>query len=577
MAERKTDYEAVRRHAAKAQKTLFERLDENRDLYADVNREFYPVGVAGWTREVDDVADRELYDEEHRLLTTMPVICQRKCAAGFNANLTSPARPWFRLKNPAFRGRASVAQRNALDVVAKTAAEVMSRSNTYKSLSKLYDHLVVNGFACMLVTPDDKWVVNVRTLRPGTYALGVGADGMVNRCVRRFAWTAEQIVDAFGERGVPDRVKDAYCKAETRFVVYNLVEPHATSRLDKLAEKINLSSDFAYRSIYWLRDASANDPQSGVLEISGHRVKPIIAPRFDYELGDVYGRSPCMDALSLARGMQTFRYDALNISGLRGRPPLVVSSDFKDEGFDAGRGGINYARFGEQGKSLAAPVFAQTPDANDARMSLAEAADEMKTILYVNAFQTIDSLKNNKGVKTATEVDALVRENMEMLGPVVMNLDRELLDPLVTAVVQICIDSRRLDLDEGQLAMFDGAEIEYISQVHVAARQSEISSLQQNAQMVLNLAQAYPAARHRLDVDKTIDTYAELTGCPASIFADDADVRAAREADAQAAEQQQKMAAMETLGKAAGAVGGIPTDAGHAGSKLMEALGGTAS
>ena len=573
------DFNAIRKHVAKTADKLFEHLERNKSLYADIAREFYPLGIAGFTRDVSDIADCELYDESHRLLTGMPVICHRKGSSGFNANLTSPARPWFRLKNPAFKeASASNAEKTALDTVAETAAEVMSRSNTYKSLSKLYDHLICFGFGCMLVTrpraKDSNLVVNVRTLRPGTYALGIGADGIVNRCVRRFAWTAEQIIDEFGDKGVPQRIKDNYCKFDKLFTVYNLIEPHAASKYDKIGKKTGLSDELAYRSIYWLKDASENDPQCGILELSGFAIKPIIAPRFDYEIGDTYGRSPCMDALDLARGSQTFRYDALNISGINSKPPLVVSAEFKDEGFDAGRGGINYARFGDQRQSMAMPVFAQPPNSKDARESMMEVIDEIKTLLFVAAFQTIDSLKNNKGVKTATEVEALVRENMEMLGPVVMNLDRELLDPLVTAVVWYCLDSKKIQLDDEQLAMFDGAEIEYISQVHIAAKQSQIATLRDNAQLVLSLSELYPEARHRLDPDKTINKYAELTGAPASMFADEATVDAKRKADANAAAQQQRLAAMEQLGKTAGTVGGMPTDEKHAGSKIIEALGG---
>lgn len=572
---RKPDYGAVRKHAARQLDALFEHLDRNRSTYADVNREFYPLGVAGWTKEAEDIADSELYDEEHRMLTTMPLVCHGKGSAGFNANLTPPASPWFRLKSSANAGdRASHSAKSALDRVTEAAREVMSRSNTYKSLAKLYDHLLVNGFGCMLVTHDSRYTVNVRTLRPGTYALGIGSDGIVNRCVRRFAWTAEQIVDAFGEDGVPERIRNQYGNVKRFYTVYNLVEPHARNRNDKLAAKTGLDKDFEYRSIYWLKDGNDNDPQSGVLEISGFAVKPIIAPRFDYELGDTYGTSPCIKALSLARGAQTFRYDALNISALRGNPPLVVSAEFKDEGFDAGRGGINYARFGDQSRSMAMPVFAQPPDAEDARESLAEVVDEMKTLLFVTAFQTIDSLKMNKGVKTATEVDALVRENMEALGPVVMNLDRELLDPLVSAVVHYVLADGRIDLGADGESALEGGEIEYVSQIHIAARQSTIATLRDNAQFVLGLSQVYPQARHRLDVDGTIDKYAELTGCPEAMFADEDAVQAAREADAQAAEQQRQLQAMETGAKAAAAAGGMPTDGQHAGSRLMEALSG---
>lgn len=568
------DYSAIRKHSAKLAEKMYEHLDRNRSLYADIAREFYPLGIAGWTKEVDDIADNEMYDEDHRLLTDMPVICHKKGSSGFNANLTSPARPWFRLKNPAFKANATNAEKTALDTVAETAAEVLSRSNAYKALAKLYDHVLCFGFGCMLVTHDDRSVVNVRTLRSGTYALGVGNDGLVNRCVRKFAWTAEQIIDEFGDSGVPERIRDAYCKYDKRWIVYNLIEPHSASKYDKIAGKTGLDKSMSYRSIYWLKDANANDPQSGILEISGFTVKPIIAPRFDYELGDVYGRSPCMDALDLARGAQTFRYDTLNTSGIRSKQPLIVSAEFKDEGFDAGRGGINYARFGDQSRQVAAPVFQSLPDANDTRQSMIEVIDEIKTILFVTAFQTIDSLKNNKGVKTATEVDALVRENMEMLGAVVMNLDRELLDPLVTAVVSYCLDSGKVKLDESQMAMFDGAEIEYISQIHIAAKQSQIATIKDNAQLILSLSQLYPEARHRLDVDKTIDKYADLTGAPASMFADEKSVDAKRKADQQAAQQAQQLEAAKAMGDSMSKVGAMPTDDAHAGGAIVKALGG---
>lgn len=574
---RKPDHEAVRKHAARQLDALFTRLDRNRSIYADVNREFYPLGVAGWTKDAEDIADSELYDEEHRMLTTMPLICRSKGSSGFNANLTPPASPWFRLKSSAnAEDKASHSRKSALDKVTEAAREIMSRSNTYKSLAKLYDHLLVNGFGCMLVTRDERYTVNVRTLRPGTYALGIGSDGIVNRCVRRFAWTAEQIIDSFGDAGVPERIRSKYSNVKTFFTVYNLIEPHAKSRNDKIAAKTGLDQDFEYRSIYWLKDAGVNDPQAGILEISGFAIKPIIAPRFDYELGDTYGTSPCINALSLARGAQTFRFDTLNISGLRGNPPLVVSAEFKDEGFDAGRGGMNYARYGDQNRSLALPVFAQPPDAEDARKSLAEVIDEMKTLLFVTAFQTIDSLKMHKGEMTATEVDALVRENMETLGPVVMNLDRELLDPLVSAVVHYVLAGGTIDLGEEGAAALDGGEIEYVSQIHVAARQTTIATLKNNAQFVLDLSKIYPQARHRLDVDKTIDKYADLTGCPEAIFASEADAKAAREADAKAAQQQQQLQQLETVAKAAGTAGGMPTDDEHAGSKIVQALSGGA-
>ena len=75
-------------------------------------------------------------------------------------------------------------------------------------------------------------------------------------------------------------------------------------------------------------------------------------------------------------------------------------------------------------------------------------------------------------------------------------------------------------------------------------------------------------------MDGTINKYAELTGCPETMFADENAVKQARDADAKAAAQAQQLQAVETGAKAAAAAGGMPIDEQHAGSRLMEALSG---
>ena len=576
------DYAYIRKHCVQVARKLLDDFEQKRKgICLEVAHEFYPLGVSGLSKTVEELADECVYDEDHRFLNARPLDALKKGACGFHGNLTSPARRWFRLRVPSFvdEGRVNHEHRAMLDRLTDAVDGVMRGSDLYPSLYKLYEHTLCFGFGCMLVTGDSRKVIKARTLRVGTYALGVGEDGQICRVARRFSWTAEQIIREFGDAGVKEVVRDAAKRgdAKSRWTVYNLIEPNMVGDFkayDKVAQELGLDDEMVYRSVYWLQDSCEADPQSGILEVSGFTIKPIIAPRLDYELGDTYGRGRGMDALSLARGVQSFQYDIYNISGVKGKQPVIVSTEFKDEGFHAGRAGVNYARFGEGRNVMAMPVFPNLPDSSDIRIDRQDVENQISDLFFNSSFATIDALKNNKGVKTATEIDALVRENMERLNPVVTNFDRELLDPLVSVVTKYTLASGICPLTPEDMSVMGRVNIEYISQIHVAAKQSQISAIQNWLGVVGSMAQAKPNILDKVDEDGLADELADLYGVPESVCADDEKIAMVRQARERAAEQSQKVQMMAALGKAAGSLGGVPTDDGHMGGAILKGLGG---
>lgn len=576
-------FSRIRKHCVCVAKKLFDDFDEKRKpVLLDVAHEFYPLGVAGLSKNVEELADECPYDEDHRLLSTKTLDCVRKGAAGFHGNLTSPARRWFRLRLPSFSSPAggSPAQQTmaSLDRLTEAVEWVMSRGNVYASLYKVYEHCLVFGFACMMIGGDEERIVKARTLRIGTYAMGVGEDGQVCRVVRRFSWTAEQIINEFGDYGCSDKVRECAKKADkkTRFTVYNLVEPNAVGdakAYDKIAKALDLDDSMVYRSIYWLECGEDDDPQAGVLKISGHTIKPIVAPRMDYELGDTYGRGRGMDGLDTARGLQSFKYDILKISGENAEPAVIASSEFKDEGLKLGRGAVNYARFGEQRDALVTPALASPPSSKEIRADKQEAEQELADLFFNTAFATIDALKNQTGVKTATEIDALVRENMERLNPVVTNFDKELLDPLVSIVTKYTLQAGVVPLTPDDISQMGAVNIEYVSQIHLAAKQSQIGALDAWLSKVGTFAEAKQTILDKVNEDSVADKYAEFLGVPADCINTKEIIDSLRAARAEHAEQERKMAAMDALSKAAGSAGSMPTDDAHLGGAIVKGLG----
>lgn len=576
------NWQMIRRHCTKIAERLFNDFESKRkSILLEVAQEFYPIGVAGLSRGVEELADECPYDEERKYLTTKPMDCLRKGACGFHGNLTSPARRWFRLRLPSFVADAPFAEtdnetRKMLDRLTEAVEWSFHRGNVYPQLYKLYEHTLCFGFGCMLLMRDRERIVRAQTLRVGTYALGVGEDGQVCRVARRFSWTAEQILNEFGEAS-PECIKECVKKGETskRWTVYNLVEPNACGDLrayDKIAQEVGLDDTMVYRSIYWLDSARDDGEQAGILEISGCTIKPIIAPRLDWELGDTYGRGRGMDGLDLARGIQSFEYDILKISGTRAQPAVIASSEFKDVGLKLGRGAVNYVRFGEGRQAMVMPALASPGDSSATRADKQEAEQELADLFFNTAFATIDALKNQTGVKTATEIDALVRENMERLNPVVTNFDHELLDPLVSVVTKYTIEAGICPMNEDDLEKLSNVNIEYVSQIHLAAKQSQMSGLNTWIQFVGGLAQAKPNALDLVDEDGAVKSYAEMLGIGGDCITGEKEVEAVRAQRAQAEQMAQEQQQMQALGQAA-KIGAIPTDDQHVGGLLMQGLG----
>jgi len=573
------DYALIAKHCRHVETQLFNAFEKRRPLLLDVAREFYPAAIPGLAKGVEEMADGYQHDDDHRMLTTVPMDCMRRGAAGFHGNLTSPTTPWFRFKLPDFmveNGETTHEQRKLLDNITQATRWTFSRSNAYPMLNRMYKQLLTFGFSCAVVTSDEARIARMTTLRVGTYALGVGDDGQVDTCVRRFAWTAAQIIQNFGREICPQYVIDAEKNPTKRFEVCNLIEPNATGdakKDDEIARELEMSDGTVYRSIFWLKNA-AGHTNDGFLRAIGFSIKPIVAPRMECEDGDVYGLGPGIDALDLARGCQSFKFDELNIVGRQSEPAVVAADELKDEGLRLYRGAVNYARFGEQRAAPVAPVFPNPPGPEGAREERADAAQEIARLFFNDAFSVIDAVRRGEtGHMTATEVEAHVREAMQRLAPVATLFDTELLDPLVSIMAKYTVAAMPTPLTPEQAEQLASVDVEYVSAIHLAQKQSVIVGIQQIFDTAATMAKGgVPGALHRVNADRMLTTLAELIGCPEACLRSDEEVAKAEQADRQAAAEQAQLARDEIAAKSAKDVGSIPLDENHAGSQLAAAM-----
>lgn len=575
MAKLTTDDARVRQTAAAVSDRLWTERAAHLRQWIAVAEAMYPVALPG----LMDARSKANQGVLEPVRSTNYVQEQlKKGASGFSVHMTSAARKWFEIAS-ALPAQTSSPQQDGLDkgleVLTDAVREVFAASGIYAQLDKLYEHLLAFGTGCMLVLPVRRAsgyrLVRAVTLRFGTYALGIGADGLVNRVSRRFEFTASQLADSFGLERLPPSLRSEVLSGKgsnTRVEVTCLVEPnHVDGRPDEIATLASLGEEMIYRACYW-----ANWSEQGyeLLDVRGVPINPIVAPRLEKEHGDVWGRGRGLDALPGARALAALREDAINIAGNIADPALVVDVSLQGYPLRLERGGITYWPMGD-GKSPTAPAVPVPQSLAGLAELQQDIRSEIADTLLVTRFAVIDALKANPGVKTATEVEQLVRENLGLLGPIVTGLDHELLDPLVGAVATLTLQAAQemgLSLDVLSPVLTQGLKIVYVGEIHQAMKAGNISAITGLTGYIGTLMQVTrsPAVTDSLDADRAIRDFAESVGASKLLLKSPDEVAAIRQARADEHQKMAQLAAMQQVASAA-------KDGGSAVKSLTEVYG----
>src|SRR5690606_22527107 len=215
----------------------------------------------------------------------------RTLGSGMMNGITSPARPWFKLRAVGFDDDLDLDARAWLDEVERRILLVMAESNFYNAMAVTYLDLVVFGTAAMLIYEDFESVIRCYNSPLGEFYLAQSHRRQVNTFAREFVMTVRQVVERFGEENVSDQLREKWklrgARLQDDVHICHLIEPNDY-------RNGRLSRHFAYREVYW--EAKCNDPQL-VLEERGFRELPGVFPRWELTANDAYGSSPAMDAL----------------------------------------------------------------------------------------------------------------------------------------------------------------------------------------------------------------------------------------------------------------------------------------
>jgi len=512
-------------------------------------------------------------------------------ASGMMAGITSPARPWFPLTLTSPELAELWAVKQWLDKVTQRMANVMLQSNLYKSLPSLYADLGTFLTGAMFIEVDDLTTFTTQVFPPGSYYIAQDGRGRVNVFMRKFQMTVRQIVDEFGYPDGKHRpidwtniskfVKDQWeiGQTETWVEVVHFVLPNDQYDPDALESKYKKFYSCYYENqVSGVQNAggysSGGIDQDKFLRESGYDYFPVLCPRWSVTGEDVYGTDgPGTIALGDTKALQVMHKRKAQAVEKMINPPMNAPAMMKNAKLSVLPGDVNYIdpRAGESGF---APSYQIDFRISELKEDILAHQRRIQRAYHEDTFRLIiDDERPQRA--TAAEIHAKQQEKMLDLGPVLEQLNQDMLDPLIDIIWYIMQNAvlpsgepmipKPPDIIAGQ-----DIKVEYVSIMALAQKANMLGSYDRFSMFVGQLAQVDPSVLDMVNRDKLVFHYAEMCGVATDVTVDEDKVAAIRQQRAQQQAAQQKMAMVEQGANAAKNLAQAPMDQDSALTRLVE-------
>ena len=462
----------------------------------------------------------------------------RVLAAGLQAGMSSPARPWFRLSTGDLVLDDDYEVKTWLRACEDKMRSVFASGNVYRTLHQIYIELGAFGTAAAVMMPSFDDVVRMMPLTVGEYALALDGQGKVCALVREFSQTVGQLVDEFGLENCSTHVQNLHAKnvLDVWVNIVHIVEPRKGRDTTKLDAK-----NKRYRSVYF-EVGGQSDRDNNLLRDSGFDTFNVLAPRWEVNGTDVYGTGPGHEALPAIRELQHGKLRKGQAIDYQTQPPLQVPASLKEVGVNRLPGGVVFVDSVGTDNAIKT-LFDVTLDIGALREDMGEVKEAIRQHFFEDLFLMMAN-DNRSGI-TATEVAERHEEKLLMLGPVLERLQNELFDPLIDFTFDQLAKGGALPPPPPQM---QGRilEVEYIGLLAQAQRAVALRSVDRLIATVGSIASATqdPSVWDNLDTDEIVEEYADGLGVAPSML---------RSKDAREALRQQRQAQQQAAQAAASA------------------------
>jgi hypothetical protein len=392
-------------------------------------------------------------------------------------------------------------------------------SNFYPIMYTFFEEYIACGMANLFFeSTNGGFQFDTDTI--GSYVVANGPNGTINKIYRTIFKSYVNVIKTFGKENVSDEVKTgANATPDYRIPIIHGVIP--TPYKDK-----------PFTSIY-IEHANPDH----VLRKSGFYEFPFMIPRWKTIGSAVYGNGPGIKALPLIKRLQELVKADLMASHKEVNPPLNAPAR-KKGAVHALPGGITYY---DNPQETVNPIYTMRFDHSGTLNNVQQVKDAIKKKFYNDLFLTASRDPNLSPLKAA-EVYERKEDRMIRLGPVVERMQHEFLDLLITRGFNILARAEKLPpFPMEYIGMVTDYEIDYISPLAEAQKQLAAGPINNFLQFFMGVLQFDPEAKDKINTDRLVDEYADITGPAPTILNSAEEVAAIREKRAkEMAEQKAK-------------------------------------
>lgn len=498
-----------------------------------------------------------------KIIDSTGTMAARTLRSGMMSGVTSPARPWFRLATPDPGLNEFGKVKDWLHKVGQIMSTSFLRSNLYNVLPIVYGDIGTFATGAMSIEEDFEDVTRHYSFPIGSYMIANNDKLKVDVFFREFRMTVRQLVQRFGKKkangDVDWSVFSSHVRSqfeagsyETWIDVCHVIQPNENFNPAQLASKFK-----KYESVYYEAGSTPGsngasylrtEDDSKLLSEKGYDFFPILCPRWEVTGEDVYGTDcPGMIALGDVKALQLMhKRKAQGIEKMI-NPPMVGPSSMRNSKASILPGDITYldTREGQQGFRAAHDVNLRL---DGLMMDIEAHQKRVQRAFFEDLFLMLAS--SDRRDFTAREIEERHEEKLLALGPVLEQLNQDLLDPLIDNAFDIHFRQGLLPPPPEELQGMK-LKVEYISVMAQAQKLVGMAGIERFTGFVGQVAGMNPEIMDKVNADQIIDVYGDITSIPPGIVRSDEEVDAMRASRAQAAQAQAKMEAIQSVSASA--------------------------
>jgi len=469
-----------------------------------------------------------------KIIDPTATLALRTAQSGMMAGATSPARPWFRITTADKDLSEIYNVKEWTHLVAQRIAAMFLKSNLYNVLPILYGDLLVFATAAMFVEKDVDDVLRFTSIPIGEYCIAKDRRGKINTFQRSFRMTVDQVVGQFVARdpetneitnwdNVSKFVKELYMTGNLQqwIDVCHIIMPNPQFNPRKLESRFK-----KYLSVYYELGSGSSSKSNYMtmedeiyLSEKGFDYFPVLCPRWAVTGNDVYGTScPGMIAIGDIKQLQAGEKSGMRAIEKMINPAMVGPPELEHASKNLLPGGVTY--LSEQADRKFRPAHEVNLRVDHLENKQDQVRNRIKEAFYENLFLRISN-DSRSGV-TAREIEEIHQEKFLAVGPVLEQLNEDVLDDLINIAFDAMVEMGELPEPPEELQGKD-LKIEYISPMAQAQKSLAIEGIERLASFAGNLAAAQPSVLDKLDLDQFIDEYSDSVGTsPKLVRSDDA-------------------------------------------------------